>query len=231
MSSSDEHILIRSTAKRNGLTTLLLGIGVVLFASVVLAVAPKWLFLPLMFAVSAGIVTLLIGWFKLREPEHSLAIGRDKVSYQHRCGQWKIAWDDIQRVDCPRVNRGLELATLDMVGFKLKRYDDFLLTISPRLASHIIIEQRPLLLHSQDTSCTTGGCYSNSLFEDKPYVLESGQTLTGIKAILANRMMAVREILGYDVFISASDLDREPGEFVGLLRQCQQARLQAQSGE
>ena len=225
MSSNDDHILIRATAKRNGLTTLLLGVAVLVVASLAMMITPNWLFLPLIFAISGGIVTILIGWFKLREPQHSLAIGRDKVSYQHRCGQWHIAWDDIQRIDCPRVSRGLEFNTLELVGIKLKRYDEFLTTISPRLASHIIIEQRPLLLHSESTSCTTGGCYSSSLFEDKPYTLENGQTLTGIKAILANRMVAVRASLGYDVFISASDLDREPGEFVGLLRECQTARL------
>ena len=225
MSSSDDYILIRSTAKRNGLTTLLIGVAVLLIASTAMTLSPALLFLPLVFAVSGGIVTILVGWFKLREPPHSLAIGRDRVSYQHRCGQWQIAWEDIQRVDCPRVSRGLDYDTLELVGFKLKCYDEFLLTISPRLASHIIIEQRPLLVHGQDKSCTTGGCYSSSMFEDKPFTLENGQTLTGIKAILANRMTAVRSALGYDVFISASELDREPEEFVGLLRECQVARL------
>lgn len=225
MSSSDDCILIRSTAKRNGLTTLLIGIAVLLVASTALSFSPDWLFLPLIFGVSGGIVTLLIGWFKLREPPHSLLIGRDKVSYQHRCGHWHIAWDDIQRVDCPRVSRGLDHHNLELVGFKLKCYDNFLLTISPRLASHIIIEQRPLLIHGEDKSCATGGCYSNSLFEDKPFILDNGQTLTGIKAILANRMTAVRQALGYDVFVAASELDREPAEFVNLLRECQVARL------
>ncbi len=79
-------------------------------------------------------------------------------------------------------------------------------------------------MHSEDKSCTTGGCYSNSLFEDKPYQLANGQTVTGIKAILANRMTALRNSLGYDVFLSASELDRSPEAFVNLLRDCQQSR-------
>ncbi|NVK56352.1 MAG: DUF2982 domain-containing protein [Alteromonadaceae bacterium] len=225
MSSSNDNILIKSTAKRNGLTTLLIGVVVLFLASIALAIAPKWLFLPVIFAISGAIVTMLVGWFKIREPEHSLLISRDTVSYQHRCGQWRLSWDDIQRIDCPRVSRGLEMNTLELVGFKLKRYDEFLLTISPRLASHIIMEQRPLLIHSQNKDCSSGGCYSSSLFEDKPFKLENGQMLTGIKAILANRMTAVRDALGYDVFIAASELDREPQAFVGLLRDCQIARL------
>lgn len=226
MSSNADSILIRATAKRNGLTTLIIGAVALLVSSLALSFLPDWLFLACIFCISGAIVTMLIGWFKLREPEHSLTINREKVIYQHRCGQWQIAWDNIQRIDCPRVSRGFEHDTLQLVGFKLKHYDDFLLSISPRLASHIIMEQRPLLIHNEDKSCSTGGCYSNSLFEDKPFTLAGGQTLTGIKAILANRMAAVRDALGYDVYIAASELDRTPGEFVALLRDCQLSRFQ-----
>ena len=62
------------------------------------------------------------------------------------------------------------------------------------------------------------------MFDDKAYVLENGEVLTGIKAMLANRMTQLRERLGYDVYISASDLDRSPAEFVTFIRQCQQTR-------
>ncbi|MEL7287999.1 MAG: DUF2982 domain-containing protein, partial [Pseudomonadota bacterium] len=40
----------------------------------------------------------------------------------------------------------------------------------------------------------------------------------GLLAMLANRMKYQRRFYGYDVFISASDLDREAEEFVGLAR-------------
>ena len=224
MSSTNDTILIKSTAKRNGLTTLIIGAVALLISSSLLVLLPDWLFLVGIFMVSGSIVTLLIGWFKVREPEHSLSMDREQISYQHRCGQWRIAWEDIQRIDCPRIQQGLNHKTLDVVGIKLKHYDAFITAISPRLASHLIMEQRPLLMHSEDKSCTTGGCYSNSLFEDKPYQLTNGQTVTGIKAILANRMTALRNSLGYDVFLSASELDRSPEAFVTLLRNCQQSR-------
>lgn len=224
MSSTNDTILIKSTAKRNGLTTLIIGAVALLISSSLLVLLPDWLFLVGIFMVSGSIVTLLIGWFKVREPEHSLSMDREQISYQHRYGQWRIAWEDIQRIDCPRIQQGLNHTTLDVVGIKLKHYDAFITAISPRLASHLIMEQRPLLMHSEDKSCTTGGCYSNSLFEDKPYQLANGQTVTGIKAILANRMTALRNSLGYDVFLSASELDRSPEAFVNLLRDCQQSR-------
>lgn len=224
MSSSDDTIFIKSTAKRNGITTLAMGCLAMFLATLGLNFAPEWMFLTFVFALSGAIVTVLIGWFKLREPPHSLQINRDKIHYSHRCGKWQIDWDNVQRIDCPRMTQGMTQSTLDVVGFKLKHYDDFLLNISPRLASHIIVEQRPLLLHEDNASCRTGGCYSNSLFEDKPFTLANGNTLTGVKAILANRMMAVRKLLGYDVFIAASELDREPQDFVALLNDCRSAR-------
>lgn len=224
MSSTNDTIFIKSTAKRNGLTTLIIGAVALLVSSLLLVLLPDWLFLVGIFMVSGSIVTLLIGWFKVREPEHSLSVDRQQISYRHRCGQWRITWEDIQRIDCPRIRQGLDHTSLDMVGIKLKQYDDFIISCSPRLASHLIMEQRPLLLHSDDKSCATGGCYSSSLFEDKPYQLSNGQTVTGIKAILANRMAALRDILGYDVFLSASELDRSPEAFVTLLRDCQQSR-------
>ncbi|TPV58421.1 DUF2982 domain-containing protein [Aestuariibacter sp. GS-14] len=224
MSSTNDIIFIKSTAKRNGLTTLLIGTIALLLSAAMLIALPDWLFLIGIFMVSGAIVTMLIGWFKIREPEHSLSVDRERILYQHRCGQWQIAWDNIQRIDCPRVQQGLSLTPLNMVGFKLKHYDDFILAISPRLASHLIMEQRALLMHSEDKSCATGGCYSSSLFEDKPYQLADGQVVTGIKAILANRMITLRQIFGYDVFLSASELDRSPEAFVSLLRDCQQSR-------
>ena len=72
MSSTNDTILIKSTAKRNGLTTLIIGAVALLISSSLLVLLPDWLFLVGIFMVSGSIVTLLIGWFKVREPEHSL---------------------------------------------------------------------------------------------------------------------------------------------------------------
>ncbi|QSA19907.1 DUF2982 domain-containing protein, partial [Vibrio furnissii] len=45
-----------------------------------------------------------------------------------------------------------------------------------------------------------------------------GKVYKGLMAMLANRMRYQRQYYDYDVFISASDLDRSPEEFVGLAR-------------
>ncbi|MEF1308392.1 DUF2982 domain-containing protein, partial [Vibrio owensii] len=51
-----------------------------------------------------------------------------------------------------------------------------------------------------------------------PYINKEGMHYEGLQAMLANRMKYQRQFYGYDVFISASDLDREAEEFVGLAR-------------
>ena len=217
-------ILIRATSKRNGITTLFIG-GVALLISVLwLTFAPDWLFLAGVFFTSASLVTLLVGWFKLREPDHSIEISPDHILYHHRRGNWIIGWDNVQRVDCPRVRQGLDHVNIEAVGIRLKQYAPFLSTVSPRLATHLLMEQRPLLLHNFDKNCASGDCFNQELFDDKHFTLETGEVLTGIKAMLANRMTQLRGRLGYDIYVSASDLDRSPTDFVHLMRDCQQAR-------
>ncbi len=228
MSSNDTGpILIRATSKRNGITTLFIGGVALMISALWLTFAPDWLFLAGVFFTSASLVTLLVGWFKLREPDHSIEISHEQILYHHRRGNWVIDWDNVQRVDCPRVRQGLDHVNIEAVGIRLKQYAPFLSTVSPRLATHLLMEQRPLLLHNFDKSCASGDCFNQELFDDKHFTLETGEVLTGIKAMLANRMTQLRSRLGYDIYVSASDLDRPPMDFVYLMRDCQQARTDA----
>jgi hypothetical protein len=226
MSGSEQQIiLVRATAKRNGITSLVIGGGLLLLSVIWLAVAPDYLTLPGIFLTSAAIVCLLIGWFKIREPDHSIEITPNQITYRHRLGQWHIAWKEIQRFDQPRVLRGIEHKDLEVIGIKIKDYETFISNISPRLATHILMEQRPLLMQNPDKNCATGTCTSGDFIEDTKFKLDSGKMLSGVQAMLANRMARLRDSLGYDVYVSASDLDREPAAFITLLKECQQARL------
>ncbi|GGW78707.1 DUF2982 domain-containing protein [Alteromonas halophila] len=226
-SDASQPILIRATSKRNGITSVIIGLAGVLLSMLWFALTPDWLFLAGVFLTSASIVALLIGYFKLREPEHSIEISPDVIHYQHRLGNWMIDWENVQRVDCPRVRHGIEHVDLETIGIRIKEYGPFLKSVSPRLATHLLMEQRPLLFQNKDENCPSGSCYEQSMFDDKHFTLPDGEVFTGIKAMLANRMMQLRERLGFDVYVSASELDRTPGEFVSLLRDCQQARIQS----
>ena len=226
MSGSDiEPILIRAASKSNGITTIVIGFAGLILALLWFLVLPEWLFLAGIFITSASLVTLLVGYFKVREPEFSLEITTESIIYRHRLGSWIIHWDNIQRAGCPRIRKGLEHVELETIGFKLKDYSDFLKTISPRLATHLLMEQRPLLLQNNDEGCATGSCYEQSMFDDNHFTLSDGTVLTGVKAMLGNRMVELRRRLGFDVYIAASEIDREPTEFASLIAQCQKARL------
>jgi hypothetical protein len=222
--SSAEPIYIRAASKSNGITSIVIGCVGLVVSALWLSFLPEWLFLAGIFMTSAALVCLLIGYFKIREPNYSLEIAKDYITYRHRLGSWRIHWDNLQRADCPRIRHGLDQVALETVGFKLKNYTDFLKTISPRLATHLLMEQRPLLLHNSDGDCATGSCYEQSMFDDKHFVLEDGTPVTGIKAMLAHRMVELRKRLGYDIFIASSELDREAVDFAALIVQCQHAR-------
>lgn len=232
MSGTDASALIRirASAKNNGLTSVLLG-GMGLCGSyLLLASLPEPLFLVPIFTSCLSIVALVIGWFKLREPPNSLLLSRQQLCYHHRCGQWSLAWQNIQRIDIPKSNQGVSQQPLELVGIRLKQYQPLLQHISPRLATNILMQQRPLLLHAEDKQCASGGCYDDSLIEADSYRLDDGQVIRGVTAMLANRMNKLRQALGYDLFIPAEDLDRPVGEFVHLLRQCKQ-QVDSQQGD
>lgn len=215
----DDLIQIRASSKRNGFTSLLIGCVAMLVAVLLLALLPRDFYLIGIFTVSGAIVALLIGWFKLREPPHSLELSRSSILYMHRNGSWSVDWDNVLRIDTPKIATGIDQKSLSMVGIKLKDYAPLLANISPRLATNLLLEQRPLLL--QKNACNSGNCYSATMIEDDLFKLPDGSVVKGIPAMLGNRMQKLRELLGYDLFISAAELDRDAEEFVALLRQCQ----------
>ncbi len=212
-------INIKSTAKRNGLSTLLLGLSLLLVSTVLATLLPNSMFLVAIFIMSASFVTILIGIFKLREPAYSLAISKVSIVYHSRVGKWTLDWKNIQRIDTPKVHLGLDAQSLPFVGIKIKDYRPLLENISPRLVTNLLLEQRPLLMNKN--GCESGQCYSEHLLENDTFRLPDGQVVKGIKAMLANRMTALRKQLGFDLFISAAELDRESEAFVTLLKQCQ----------
>ncbi|TRY31421.1 DUF2982 domain-containing protein [Aliiglaciecola sp. M165] len=216
--SQTQSIKIRAASKRNGLTTFIVGVGVLFVAILLLIVLPKAVYLIGIFALSGSIVTMLIGWFKMREPPHSIELTKRFIHYQHRHGKWQLDWDNIQRIDVPKISQGIEQIPLSMVGIRIKDYQPLLDSISPRLATNLLLEQRALLLHN--SGCATGGCYNNDLIEDDRFKMPDGTIVQGIPAMLANRMSKLRNSLGFDLFISVAELDRSSEEFVALLKQC-----------
>jgi len=53
----------------------------------------------------------------------------------------------------------------------------------------------------------------------------NGERYRGVLAMFGHRCQTLNEQLGYHVYLSIDSLDREPKEFVALLRQWQQQAL------
>jgi hypothetical protein len=227
-------IEIRRAAKRNVLTTTILGGVGLLVSSQLLIWLPQSAYLVGILLTSLSLVTLLVAYFKYREPLHSFVLSRQSLHFQHKNGRWELDWDNIQRIAVPRVTQGLEQNELAMIGIKLKSYKPFLASISPRLITNILMEQRPLLLYGlgveHQLKCSTGKCYGDDLLESDRFKDSDGCNYTGIQAMLANRMQKLRQRLGFDIFIAGTELDRSEQEFVQLLKQCQQQVLLDKQG-
>jgi hypothetical protein len=182
-----------------------------------------------------GLMMTFIGWLQLNEPAVSLSLCRDYLHYHHRYGGWAIKWNNIVRVDQPRVHVGWDLHPLPYIGFKIKRYDEFLPLITPRLAVHLLTEQRSVLLHamqSEQPGCLSGSCGScgdpllgGDLLEEGRFRSHEGQHYDGAIAMLAQRMSRLRQLLGYDLLIPIDSLDRQPEAFLTLLRHYQQEAI------
>ena len=216
-------------AKRNALAFC--GLSLVLFVLLVFAHLVRD-DIPVGVTVVIGAtsgVLLLLGIGKLIEPPVSLAITPEHITYLHRRGSWQISWDNIIRYDVPRVSRLLDLEDAPFLGFRLHDIDEVLQSISPRLASALLFEQRQLLTMALRHQRPDKSDYSEYFEIPDKYVSPEGIVYKGLIASFAVRMQQVRELLGYDLYVSATALDRDVYEFIAHLQKLQASRNEAAS--
>ncbi|WP_235869238.1 DUF2982 domain-containing protein [Veronia nyctiphanis] len=153
--------------------------------------------------------------------QSNLAFSFSQMHLQHHTqkGGWSVRWTDISEVGVPSISKEGWNHPLPWMGIRIKDYGAFLDSISFRLASGIIMEQRGLLLSAyrfreEDSKKEI----EDMIFDDKPYVSADGKEYHGLVAMLANRMVYTRTLLGYDIFVSEDFLDRPLNDFVGLTR-------------
>ncbi|MFD2179662.1 DUF2982 domain-containing protein [Veronia pacifica] len=167
------------------------------------------------------IVLSLSGYIVYLLNQPTLTFSFSEMHLQHHTpkGGWLLRWSDIREVGIPALAAGGWNHTLPWMGIRINDYDAFLDSISFRLASEIIMEQRGLLLsayrHRDEKDMSA---IEDMIFDDKPYHTLSGKEYKGLVAMLANRMAYNRSLLGYDVFVSEDVMDRPLQDFVGLTR-------------
>lgn len=217
MTVESDVVSIRPLSKRNGLTLTWIGASAVIFGFGVFIIFPDLMALGLVF-FSLGAIALILGLAKVYEPETTINIDGQGLTYFHRRGKVFITWDNIQRVDIPRVTQGVDTIELSYLGIKLKHLNPILDNISLRLAAGLLTEQRPLLVTaaSQQEDLATLETYLGAEFS--PLVVE-GDRYRGVLAMFGHRCVMLNTHLGYHLYIPNDSLDRDPKEFIKLLRQ------------
>lgn len=160
----------------------------------------------------------IAGYGKLTEPLYVIELDQHGFYYQHHKGQWFIPWHGFSFIAVPEL-AGKELA---YIGVKLRNYEDFLNQLQPRLAVHLMMEQRHLLVAALGANCPTGTCPTDLMIEVGEY-RGATRSYKGAIAMFARRMQLLKQLTGFDLFIPMSAIGAEPADFC---RKVNQIRLQ-----
>jgi hypothetical protein len=210
-------LTIKPYSKRNGLSLTLVGwISALLGLTFVLSMSQLFA-LGIVF-IGIGMTCLVLGIAKLYEPKVSLRLTPSGLDYYHRRGSWHMDWNNIHRLDCARVSQNLDLIELPYIGFKLNKINPLLDCISPRLATGLLTEQRPLLM--------TAATQDEDLHELEHFLgaeftpLEvNGERYRGVLAMFGHRAQTLNSQLGYHIYLPHDCLDRSPREFICLINE------------
>jgi hypothetical protein len=214
-----EKLQYRAATARGGVKTLLLSSLALLLWLLLLLLIPDvlhssaWVLL-----LICCVLGLIAGYAKLTEPLYVIELDQHGFSYVHHKGRWSIPWPGFSFISVPEL-AGKELA---YIGVKLRHYDEFLNQLQPRLAVHIMVEQRHLLIAALGSNCPSGTCPTDLMVEVGEY-RGSTRTYKGAIAMFARRMQLLRQLTGFDLFIPISAIGSEPADFC---RKVNQIRLQ-----
>ena len=217
--SASESLLIAPHGKRNGISLTIAG-SIAVFISLIIFVNTKSLFGVGMVLFGFGSVGLVLGVAKVNQPKASFELSAQGFDYYHGRGTVHVAWDNIQRIDVSRVTQNLELIELPYIGIKLNKINPILDCISPRLATGLLTEQRPLLMTAatQDEDLQSLETYVGAEFTP---LMVNDERYRGVLAMFGHRCQTLDTQLGFHLYLSVDSLDRTPDEFVSLLREWQ----------
>lgn len=208
---------IHPLSKRNGITLTFVG-GIALITGIILFLQNKDNFAIGLAFFSVGMIVTILGAAKQLEPNTTLTLNPKGLGYFHRRGEVWVDWDNIQRIDIPNVHHNGQWITLPYVGLKVKSINAVLDVISPRLATGLLTEQRPLLMtaSAQDEDIATLETYLGAEFT--PLEVNNDR-YKGVLAMFGHRSLMLNKYLGYHLFIPFDSLDREGEAFVKLLKE------------
>lgn len=211
-------IHIKAQAKNNAYSLILIGIMSMLF--VLFIASFYWLQAKfvLIFLLLISFVIIFIGIAKALEPITSLVLVPQYLRYQHKYGYWQLSWQDIAHIDQVSESVWLETIKLPYVGLRLHQFDAIIDNISPRLASRLIHEHRPLIHFCIQHKLIT---FEEGIINFTPFKINK-RIIKGPKAAFLHQMAVLKSALGYHLYLPESALDRKCSDFITLLKDCQQ---------
>ncbi|MGR5302665.1 DUF2982 domain-containing protein [Vibrio alfacsensis] len=188
---------------------------VVIITLFLVFIAPGWK----QAMLSVTLMALIVGFaiMMIKKSQVSFTLTASHFQQHLFKGGWVVRWRNIDSIGICTYQQDGWHQPLPWVGIRLKHYSPYLDAICPRIATEILLSQRALLyLGAKQNHCETQ--FEDMVLDPAPYISKDGRQYNGLLAMLANRMKYQRKFHGYDVFISAGDLDRDAEAFIGLAR-------------
>jgi hypothetical protein len=213
-------LIIKPLARQHGLFVFVLGVSLFLINLLLAQFFWQVFKLVLMLLLLVALLLMLFGVVKLLEPKASFMLTPKALTFYHKYGHWQLAWHNIRYLNVVTSQAGLQTLALPYLGITLYNINDLIDHISPRLASRLIHEQRPLLVYciSQKLLST-----EQSSINFSPYKAAGIKTVSGPIAAFLHHSLALHQALGFHLFLPNNALDREISQFVTLLQQCQRS--------
>lgn len=222
MMKKESELLIKPIARHHAFFSLLLGYTLFLITLLLGQYFWQQARLPLILIILVSLVIIFIGIVKLSEPKFSFKLTPAALSYYHRYGQWRLEWQYISYISQLTETYGIDQKSLPYIGIRLTSLTPIVNSISPRLASRLIHEQRPLLAFCiRYQLLTSEQCTIN--FE--PYIAENNRVLKGTVAAFLHHTEILKSALGYHLYLPQTALDREINDFSVLLKQCKNSAI------
>jgi len=213
MKGDPPELLIATPTRRNKLFSLLAGALLWLISTVVSFQLPA-LQLVILLGYLGGALLIFVSFLKYSEPIHSLSLNQEGLRYIHRYGSWSVAWQDIVLVSHPSIEYGMERRDLPYLGIKLNNVMGVADTVSPRLASRQIHEQRDILMLAHQQKLLS---LAQITINFSDYKLSNSDVINGPKAAWLHQMKALRLAYGCDLYLPISSFGQTPQQMVALL--------------
>lgn len=213
-------IKIKASANKHAMFFKVTGISLLIITLIIITNYNLTMTLPVVLVLLASIVMTTLGVLKELEPEYSFILTPSGITYCHKYGQWHVQWDNIQRIDQIKQTYGIEQRTLPYIGLRLVDFENIFDTISPRLASRLVHEQRDLYIASMLENTHDRNF---DLLNLSPYKRLTGKNLLGPIACWGHRTKELHQFLGFDLYLPINSFDMDSTEFMALLKECKQA--------